>query len=113
MDTAAFEPQVLVLATRLKGEETLAPLTGVVTVMANAGAIPIASAKMKQKNAFMRVPRVTMAERALMLDVAATCATDLNSELVMVTKVLGKICWSGCMVLRFYAIQPVRLDRIS
>jgi hypothetical protein len=113
METAAFEPQVLVLATRLKGEETIAPLAGAVTLMANAGAVPIASANMKQKNAFMSLPWVTIWEWARVLAVSAKGAHDLNSELVTVTKVLGKICWSGCIVLRFSAIQPVRLNRMS
>jgi hypothetical protein len=36
METAATDPQVLVLAMRLKGEVTWAPLAGVVTVMADA-----------------------------------------------------------------------------
>jgi hypothetical protein len=72
METAAFEAHVLVLATRLKGEETRAPLAGVATLMANAGVIPIASVKIKQKNAFISLPRVTMSERALVLAVAAT-----------------------------------------
>jgi hypothetical protein len=111
MDTAAFDAQVLVPATRLKGEETIAPLAGAVTVMANPGAIPIA--KMKQKNALMTLPRVRMSERALVLALDAVGFSNLNNMLGMVTKVLRKICGYGCIVLRFSAIQPVWLNRVS
>jgi hypothetical protein len=69
--------------------------------MANAGAIPIASAKMKQKNAFVSLPRVTMWEREPVLAVAAPGVPELNCMLVVGTKVLKKICRSGCMVFSF------------
>jgi DhnA family fructose-bisphosphate aldolase class Ia len=53
MDTAGTESHVLVLAIKLKGEVTWAPLAGVFTVMADAGAMPASRAKVKQKRPFM------------------------------------------------------------
>jgi len=63
METAGFELQVLVLATRVKGELTCAPFAGVVTVMACAGVTIANSAKTERKNLFMVQPRMKMGQR--------------------------------------------------
>ena len=39
METAGVEAQVLVLATRLKGEVKFAPVAGLVTVMSDVAAV--------------------------------------------------------------------------
>jgi hypothetical protein len=45
METAVWEPQVLVLAVSANGEVSCAPLEGVVTVMANNGETLAAKAR--------------------------------------------------------------------
>jgi hypothetical protein len=50
---AFCDSQELVLATRLKGEVTWAPLTGAFTVMADAGTTLTRSAKMGKQIVFM------------------------------------------------------------
>jgi predicted component of type VI protein secretion system len=83
METAGFELQVPAFATRLKGEVTSAPFAGVVTVMACAGTIIVASAKIEQRKPLMDQPRKEMGERAFPLTVAAACATAAKSMLTM------------------------------
>ena len=56
METAGFELQVAVLAMRLKGEVTWAPLAGVVMVMADADAALPASARNTRTNFFISPP---------------------------------------------------------
>jgi hypothetical protein len=58
IDTAATEPQVLVLATRVKGELNDAPAEGVVTVIADAGTIDPAIVAMAKRKVFMDSPRI-------------------------------------------------------
>ena len=72
METAGFELQVLVLATRMKGDVTCAPFAGVVTVMACAGGITVTNARRENKKTFMDQPRLEMGARAFPLAVAAT-----------------------------------------
>jgi hypothetical protein len=54
MELALTDPQVLVLATRVKGEVTWAPLAGVLTVMADAGTIIPENAKAAKSKVFIR-----------------------------------------------------------
>jgi hypothetical protein len=56
METAGFELQVAVLAMRLKGEVTWAPLAGVVMVMADADAALAASARDARRIIFISPP---------------------------------------------------------
>jgi hypothetical protein len=60
------DPQVLVLAIRLKEEDTCAPLAGVETVMADAGTLIPKSANTAQRRVFINIPRV-MGEHTLVL----------------------------------------------
>ena len=83
METAGFESQVPVLATRLKGEVTCAPFAGVVTVIACAGTMIVTSAKIEPRNCFIDQPHWEMSERAFPLTVAAACATVAKSMLTM------------------------------
>jgi hypothetical protein len=57
METAGFESHVEVLAVRVNGEVTVAPFCGDCTVMANAGAMPAASARIEKKEVFIVLPR--------------------------------------------------------
>jgi hypothetical protein len=91
METAGFEPQVPVLATRLKGEPTSAPFAGVVTVMAFAGTMTVASAKIEQRKPFMDQPRIEMGVRAFPAIVAADCATAAKNLLTMAVIALRKV----------------------
>lgn len=52
------DPQVVVLAMRLKGEDTCAPLAGVETVMADAGTLIPKSANTAERRVFINIPRV-------------------------------------------------------
>ena len=65
METAGIPQQVVVLATRLKGEVNCAPLTGVVTVMANAGMLVATRARRAEKKYFINLPQICKM-RALM-----------------------------------------------
>jgi hypothetical protein len=47
-------PQVVVLAMRLKGEDTCAPLAGVETVMADAGTLIPKSANTAERRVFIK-----------------------------------------------------------
>jgi|HubBroStandDraft_3_1064219.scaffolds.fasta_scaffold1145393_1 hypothetical protein len=58
METAVADPQVLVLATRLKGEVTWTPLAGVVTVMADAGTLIPKVARVAKRKVLINMPRV-------------------------------------------------------
>jgi hypothetical protein len=79
METAATDPQVLVLAMRLKGEVTWAPLAGVVTVMADAGTLIPKRTEAAKRSVFINKPRVT-GEHALIRVIAARSANaDVNS----------------------------------
>jgi len=53
IDTAGTEPQVAVLAVRVKGEVTCAPFAGVVTVMANVEAAEDARTKTAESKVFI------------------------------------------------------------
>jgi hypothetical protein len=79
METAATDPQVLVLAMRLKGEVTWAPLAGVETVMADTGTLIPNRAEAAKRSVFINKPRV-MGEHALIRAIAACSAkTDVNN----------------------------------
>jgi len=58
IDTAGTEAQVVVLATRLKGEVNDAPAEGVVTVIADAGTTEPAIVIMAKSKVFMDSPRI-------------------------------------------------------
>jgi hypothetical protein len=58
IDTAGTEAQVVVLATRLKGELNDAPAEGAATVIADAGTIDPAIVTMAKSKAFMESPRI-------------------------------------------------------
>jgi hypothetical protein len=45
METAGWEPQLVVLAVSVNGDVSCAPFEGVVTVMANNGETPAANAR--------------------------------------------------------------------
>jgi hypothetical protein len=53
METAGTPPQVVVLAVRVKGEVTCAPLAGVTTVMADAVADDATSARTAESKVFI------------------------------------------------------------
>jgi hypothetical protein len=55
MEVAFTDPQVLVLAIKLKGEVTWAPLAGVVTVMAEAGRLTPKRAKAAKRRVFIKI----------------------------------------------------------
>jgi hypothetical protein len=63
MEVAATDPQVLVLAIKVKGDVNLAPLAGEETVMADAGKLIPARANVAKRSVFINMPRV-MGEHA-------------------------------------------------
>jgi hypothetical protein len=54
MELALTDPQVLVLAVKVKGDVTWAPLAGVLTVMADAGTQIPKNAKAAKSKVFIR-----------------------------------------------------------
>jgi hypothetical protein len=68
MDVAGIDPQVLVLAIKLKGEVTLAPLAGTATVMADDGMLSPESASAAKRRVFINMPRVMSEHASVMRD---------------------------------------------
>lgn len=93
MAAVSCESHVAVLATRLKGEVSWAPLEGEVTVIADAGATAATSVKKEKKEVFMDVPRVRICLRAFVCAVAAAGLAEDGTMSTIAVIALEKFNW--------------------